>query len=63
MCGDVCLNMLMGAIEVEVPRSTVAGVARDNSCVCQVGGVSLCSSERLGRSLKIQIVRIPSWEL
>ena len=35
MCGDVCLNMLMGAIEVEGPSRTVAGVARDNSCVCQ----------------------------
>ena len=30
MCGDVCLNMLMGAIGVEAPRDAVAGVARDN---------------------------------
>ena len=30
MCGDVCLNMLMGAIEVEGPSRVVAGVARDN---------------------------------
>ena len=30
MCGDVCLNMLMCAIEVEAPRSGVVRVARDN---------------------------------
>ena len=30
MCGDVCLNMLMEAIEVEGPRRSHAGVARDN---------------------------------
>ena len=30
MCGDVCLNMLMGAIGVEAPWDTRAGVARDN---------------------------------
>ena len=46
-----------GAIEVEGPRGGHAGVARDNSCVCQVGGVSLCSSERLGRKLANTSIR------
>ena len=55
MCNIDSINVHM-AIEVEapedlsrglVPGGLVAGVARDNSCVCQVGGVSLCSSERL----------------
>ena len=30
MCGDVCLNMLMGAIEVEGPWDIHAVMVRDN---------------------------------
>ena len=48
--GGFTSNPILGgdgqSIEVEGPRSIVAGMARDNSCVCQVGGVSLCSSQR-----------------
>ena len=43
--------MLEYAIGVEGPRSSNAGVARDNSW-----GVSLCSSERLGWGEAVGVV-------